>query len=347
MKVMVVAACPFPAGRGSQLLVERTTLGLIRRGHDVEVVVPRFGDRARPDPFPLRRTGLPQLGRGIDSQPGFRRALDDAFLLAEALRHRPDVILGHNVEGGLVADLAARVLGVPSVYVRHSTFAKELAMTARSALLASRIGGRAERWAERLARSVVELTPHPRNGLTPKTEVIPPPLDPAEPRVEPGDGRTLYYEGNRDLYQNPAWLDAAHDAARGFDPRVRLRVGRSPRDRPARADLALVPRSLPGGFPMKLLAYQVAGIPAVCVESGAPGMVDGEDAFVVPGAGSPRAFAQRVLEALADEPARRRVRERARRRALARNDPERVSRLLELVLVRACVEEDRSPPYIR
>ena len=220
-------------------------------------------------------------------------------------------------------------------------------MTARSALLASRIGGRAERWAERLARSVVELAPHPRNGLTPKTEVIPPPLDPAEPRVEPGDGRTLYYEGNRDLYQNPAWLDAAHDAARGFDPRVQLRIGRSPRDRPTRADLALVPRSLPGGFPMKLLAYQVAGIPAVCVESGAPGMVDGEDAFVVPGAGSPRAFAQRVLEALADEPARRRVREQARRRALARNDPERVSRLLESVLVRACVEGDRSPPYIR
>jgi glycosyltransferase involved in cell wall biosynthesis len=98
---------------------------------------------------------------------------------------------------------------------------------------------------------------------------------------------------------------------------------------------------------MKLLAYQVAGIPTVSVESGAPGMVDGEDAFVVPGAGSPQAFARRVLEALQDEPARMRLREHARARALARNDPERVSALLESVLVRACVEGDRSPPYIR
>jgi glycosyltransferase involved in cell wall biosynthesis len=329
------------------LLVERTTLGLIRRGHEVEVVAPRFGDPTRPDPFPVRRAGLPRLGRTIDSRPGLRRALDDALLLVEALRHRPDVVLGHNVEGGLVADLAARIFGVPSVYLRHTAFAEELATMTRSALAGSQIGGRAERWAERLARTVVELAPHPRNGRARRTEVIPPPLDPTERRIEPGDGRMLYYEGNRDPYQNLAWLDVALHAVTTLDPKVQLSIGQSPRDRPARADLGLVPRSLPGGFPMKLLAYQMAGIPAVCVESGAPGMVDGEDAFVVAGAGSPQAFARRVLEALENEPARRRVRERARQRALARNDPERVSGLLESVLVRACVEGDRSPPYTR
>ncbi len=84
---------------------------------------------------------------------------------------------------------------------------------------------------------------------------------------------------------------------------------------------------------MKLLAYQLAGIPAVCVESGAPGTIDGEDAFVVPGRGSPEAFAARVTDALADAPARARVRERARERALRRHDPGRVAEMFESVLV--------------
>jgi glycosyltransferase involved in cell wall biosynthesis len=98
---------------------------------------------------------------------------------------------------------------------------------------------------------------------------------------------------------------------------------------------------------MKLLAYQMAGIPAVCVESGAPGMVDGEDAFVVPGAGSPELFGERVVDALRDEPARKRLRESARERAVARNDPERVSGLLEAALLRARMEGGRKRPYIR
>ena len=83
---------------------------------------------------------------------------------------------------------------------------------------------------------------------------------------------------------------------------------------------------------MKLLAYQLAGLPAVCVASGAPGVVDGVDAFVVPGRGSPEAFAARVVEALGDPDARRRVGARARARALARCHPARVAERLESVL---------------
>ncbi len=86
---------------------------------------------------------------------------------------------------------------------------------------------------------------------------------------------------------------------------------------------------------MKLLAYQLAGIPAVCVESAAPGLVDGEDAFVVPGRGGPGAFARRVAEALADDAARARVRTLAHARALARHAPARVAALFEASLLRA------------
>jgi glycosyltransferase involved in cell wall biosynthesis len=86
---------------------------------------------------------------------------------------------------------------------------------------------------------------------------------------------------------------------------------------------------------MKLLACQIAGIPAVCVESAAPGLVDGLDAFVVPGRGSPDAFAKRVAEALRDDAARERIRVCARERALARHDPARVAALLDQSLRRA------------
>jgi glycosyltransferase involved in cell wall biosynthesis len=346
VKILVIAPCPFPASRGSQLLIERTTAGLIGVGHEVEVLAPRFGEAGRGDPFPVLRAGLPRLGRSVESRPELARLIDDAGLLLKTLRHRPDVLLGHNVEGGLIAGLAARLIRVPAVYVRHSAFGEELGLVTRHAV-AMGLGARAEQLAARLCDAVVQLAAHPwRNGATP-VEVVPPPADPAERRIEPGDGRTLYYEGNLDRYQNPSWLRTALDRARREDSSVRLLLGSGPDDRPPRADLALVPRSLPGGFPMKLLAYQTAGIPAVCVESGAPGMEDGLDAFVVRGRGSEETFGRRVVEALGNPGARQLVRLRARERALARNDPALVARRLESVLVRTRMAAPGAPSYIR
>lgn len=336
MRVLVIAPGPFPASRGSQLLVERTTAGLIARGHGVDVVVPRFGEAGRAEPFPLRRAGLPRLGRGIDSRPDLRRAVDDVLLLREALRCRPDVLVGHNVEGALVAGLAGAVLRAPAVYFRHTAFGEEIGCVTGSPA-AGRAGAVVESLAARLCQSVIQLAPHPTDGLPGRAEEIPPPADPLERRVEPADGRTLYYEGNLDPYQNPSWLWAALSRARQADPRVRLLLGRGPEDRPPAADLALVPRTIAGGFPMKLLAYQVAGIAAVCVESGAPGLVHGLDAFVVPGRGSASAFAEAVAAALADSRSRETLRERARERALSRNDPAEVARRLESSLAQTCM----------
>ena len=343
MRVLVVAGCPFPAGRGSQLLIERTSRGLLRRGHVVDLVVPRFGEPGRAEPFRLRRAGLPRFGRPVESHPTFSRWVDDAFILLECMRQRPDVILGHNVDGGVIAGLVGRARSIPSVYVRHSTFAREISILTQGSRLASAAARLAERWAENVAGTVVELAPSPSG----RAFWLPPPADLHEQTVEPGGGDTLYYEGNLDPYQNPGWLDAALGAAREVQPRARLVVARSPKERPDRADLALLPRSLPGGFPMKLLAYQLAGIPTVCVEAAVPGLIHGQDAFIVRGAGSAARFAARVREALADPEARRRVRIRARERALRVHHPDRVAERLEWILERASVAPPRARPYIR
>lgn len=330
MRVLVVATCPLPAGRGSQLLIERTARGLMARGHRVAVLAPRRGEAGRSAALSIDRAGLWWRERSVSSVPEPTRLFDDALLLRSASRRGVDVIVGHNADGGVIAGLAGRLTRAASVYVRHSDTGAELAHYGR---FAGTLGRRLDRAAARLVDRVVELRALAHTGA--ERDAIPPPLDPDEIRVTPADGRTLYYEGNRDPYQNPAWLDAALARARRFDPSVRLVCAASPAERPKRVDLALVPRSLGGGFPMKLLAYQAAGVPAVCVASGAPGVEDGRDAFVVPGEGSPAAFAARVVEALRDPAARERIRHEARARALTRHAPERVAALLEQSLERA------------
>ncbi|MFQ5697076.1 MAG: glycosyltransferase family 4 protein [Myxococcota bacterium] len=337
LSILVIAACPFPAGRGSQLLIERTSQSLLERGHRVELLTSRFGEEGRRDPFPVRRAGLPRGRRPIDSRPSLRRALDDALIAIRALGSRPDVLLGHNVEGGVIAGLAGRWLRRPAVYLRHSLFADERALASDWPRVARAAYGVPERWAETLASRIVVLAP---DGQAPPrvarpVDWVPPPVDPHERPIDPADGLTLYYEGNRDAYQNPSWLDAALRASRRRCPGARLGLAPSPRARPARADLALVPRSLRGGFPMKLLAHQVSGIPALCTESGAPGLVDGTDAFILRGPATRDRFAAAACGLLGQPERLRALRETARARALKRSDPARSGELLERSLRRA------------
>jgi glycosyltransferase involved in cell wall biosynthesis len=334
-RILTIAACPFPAGRGSQLLIERTTQGLIERGHQVELLTARAAEPGRTTRLEVRRAGLPALGCGgpIESRVTLRRAVDDALILIAAMRQKPQVLIGHNLEGGLIAGLVGRLLGLPVVWVRHSDFADELALRSRWPALTRRLVAAPERWAGRLATRVVLLGPpgHPEQ----RVDCIPPPLDPDDPRIEPADGHTLYYEGNLDPYQNPGWLDLALTRARERHPDARLVVAAGPAERPAGADLALVPRTLAGGFPMKLLAHQVAGVPALCTERGAPGMLDGLDAFTLPGTPTAEQFARRAAELL-DQPKRlRELRRSARERAFRRSAPEIVAEQLESCLERA------------
>jgi glycosyltransferase involved in cell wall biosynthesis len=333
LDVRIVAACPFPAGRGSQLLVERMTRGLQERGHRVEVVTHRFGEAGRTVPPWVVRAGLSARGRIVDSRLSLRRAIDDALVLRAALDRRPDVLIGQNVEGGVIAGLLGRWLTCPVVYVRHSHFADEIAGASRWPGTARALGRMAEGLAERLATRIVALG---REGdPDPRVDWIPPPFDPDERPMRRGDGRTLYYEGNLDPYQNLAWLEVALARVREKHPDGRLVYASSPLERPECADLALVPRSLGGGFPMKLIAHQISGVPALCTASGAPGMVDGLDAFILEGEPSPQAFARRAAELIDCPELLRTVRETARARALARNAPAAVAERLERCLKRA------------
>jgi 1,2-diacylglycerol 3-alpha-glucosyltransferase len=105
MRVALVIAGPYPALRGSQVLVSHLARGLGARGHDVRVVT--YGER-----------------RG--QRPGARptRVLLDAVLVARlwrvARRARVDVIHAHNYEAAIAGLLVGRALGRPLVYHGHS-----------------------------------------------------------------------------------------------------------------------------------------------------------------------------------------------------------------------------------
>ena len=62
LRVAMVAACPFPARRGTPLRIERLTDALIARGHEVEVITYHICDEPSTGSYPVHRI----LGRDQD-----------------------------------------------------------------------------------------------------------------------------------------------------------------------------------------------------------------------------------------------------------------------------------------
>lgn len=167
-----------------------------------------------------------------------------------------------------------------------------------------------------------------------RLHVIPPGLDsdelksPDPVRVaqlsgELGPGPWLIYAGNPDAYQNLPLLWQAYALVREKLPSARLLVAtnydastfeRPLEDAPSRegivvrryhdvdelrallavSDLAVCPRSLWAGAPIKIINYMAAGLPIVAVRSGARHLVDEGFAGVVDD--DPHAFAEACLE---------------------------------------------------
>jgi glycosyltransferase involved in cell wall biosynthesis len=240
--------------------------------------------------------------------------------------------LAHNAEAAAAGIAARPATGVPVVYVAHTLLEWELptygAPSRRRALAA--LGRSADRQLARRADAVVvlcddarvHLAPHasgPVVRIPPGHVVEPPPS--AEPQraacaragVEPG--RFALYAGNLDAYQGLAILPevaarlrahdiplvvATHDASGGSADLRGLRVVQVEDVESSRAlihgaGVLLLPRRIPGGFPMKLLHYLESGRPVVAHPSGAPGLEDGVQVRLLP----PDAPAERWADAVA------------------------------------------------
>jgi glycosyltransferase involved in cell wall biosynthesis len=333
MRVALVIAGPYPAHRGSQVLVSHLALGLRGRGHDVHVV--SYGPR-----------------RGSRPGPRLRRLLLDAGLVARlwqlVRRDRIDVLHAHNYEAAIASLLVGRATGCPVVYHGH-------APTPTSCRYAS---VRRARWMVRLGR-LLDARCHGgptsaswsatcwaqlRRGVRRLPACLDPALAPNE--LEPvargtGEDGPVCYAGNLDPYQRLDFLLDSFTLVRAAEPSARLRLVSHPdardhaarltarglgpgvevivaqsyaqvRDEVSRAAVVVSPRAEQSGFPMKLLTYLALGKAIVACSGSAKGLVDGVNARVVAD-GDTGAFAASVAGLLRDPGARERLGRAARR----------------------------------
>lgn len=302
------------------------------------------GSGEGPPGLPLVRIPRALTPRRERAGPSPGKPLADAALagaLVRAQRARSfDLAIAHNAEAALVALGARAATGLRFVYVAHTLLGLELASYAPAAWRPAL--DRAGRWLDRTlaarADGVLALGPEAAKQLGREARgplaVIPPGCDPA-PDPAPAQiarvcarfglepGRFAYYAGNLDAYQE---LPELAEAARRLAPlpvvvATQQREGSAPA--PLRAlrglgfedgrtlgfgaALAVLPRRIPGGFPIKLLNYMEAGRAIVAHAAVAGALEHDREAWLLP----PGATAVDLAHAI---------------RTLA-GDPERASRL--------------------
>lgn len=216
MRVAMVAACEFPALRGSQVLVHDLAADLESLGHDVHLVTHSGG---------VRLAGARSLPRevGGGAAPGrltgrVRKNLRLGFELYRLVkRERIDVIHAHNYEAPLLAYLTRWLTGVPVVYHAHNALSDELATYVdRPSLkaMARRLGVFLDRHVPRRADFAIALTGELQEFLVAcgverdRVGTIPPSFSGRVGRRDGGmeapDGGpfVVAYAGNLDAYQD-------------------------------------------------------------------------------------------------------------------------------------------------
>jgi glycosyltransferase involved in cell wall biosynthesis len=171
MRVLVIAACPFPWPRGTPVRIHRLSEALVSLGHEVEVLTYHLGDQSIVTPFTVTR--IPSLTRYSKTSPGpslTKLMLLDPLLIRLVLKRCKevafDLIHAHHIEGLMIAQ-AAGLLGIklPVVYDAHTQVGEELASYGPA--LASGIRQRMGHWLDtRLpakANHVITVTEGLRN----------------------------------------------------------------------------------------------------------------------------------------------------------------------------------------
>lgn len=240
MRVLKIAACPFPVPRGTPVRILRMAEALTRAGHAVEVVTYHLGED-RPTSVPIVR---------IANVPGYRRhsagpsyaklvVLDPLLVLKvrERLRReRFDLIHAHHYEGLLVALLARGFRRIPVLYDAHTLLSGELPfypLGVPTRALRS-LGRRLDRSLPRRADAVVAVSEEIRaalvgagGALEHRAFVVPNGVETAafaRERQRPGGERIVVFAGNLAPYQGVDLLIAAFAKLRALRDDVRLRI---------------------------------------------------------------------------------------------------------------------------
>jgi len=326
--------------QGSQLYARDQALAL--RAAGAEVTLFCYGTGSGPEPPGLPLVRIPRLltPRRVRAGPSPGKPIADAALAARLVRAqragRFDLAIAHNAEAALTALCVRAGTGLPVLYVAHTLLGLELSSYARPAHrpALNRIGRWLDRTLAARADGVLALSSEAAKQLGREARgplaVIPPGYDPA-PTPTPGEiartcarfglepGRFALYAGNLDAYQE---LGELAEAARRLAPlpvvvatqqpeggapsplRVLRQIGfEEGRALGFGAAVAVLPRRIPGGFPIKLLNYMEAGR-AIAAHAGVADVLEHDrEAWLLP-PGSGASELADAIGSLANDPAR-------------------------------------------
>ena len=130
-RVLMVAACPFPARRGTPVRIERMAEALGRRGHDVHVATYHLGDTETNPHYTVHRIRDVPSYQQTAPGPNWRKLLLldprlQALVYSLTRTLRPDVIHAHHFEGLLVSLPARYRRKIPLVFDAHVLLDGEL-----------------------------------------------------------------------------------------------------------------------------------------------------------------------------------------------------------------------------
>lgn len=242
MKIAIIAACPFPAPRGTPIRAYRTAEALSARGHDVHVVTYDVGRPSESTPFTVHRTSPRHPYRSDEVGPSYRKlfVMDPLLVrkIGEVLASDDfDVVHAHHYEGLLTSYLPCRRYGVPMVFDVHTMLEPELPYyglglpTALKRSLARSLDRRLPRAADHvvtvsdeLREALLLVCPLPPDRVSVAVsgvEVMPPRNDVAPSH---DGGYRLIFTGNPAPYQGIEFLLAAfrHVAATRSDVTLQI-----------------------------------------------------------------------------------------------------------------------------
>lgn len=241
LRVAMVAACPFPSLRGSQVLIRDLAQSLADRGHEVHLITyPEGESLAAVRGIRVHRARAWFAARR--GQWGWRRVLLDFSLARTVYRvvkqAQIQVIHAHNYEAPLAGFLVRWLTGVPVVYHSHNALGDELAYYFAPGWrrrVAGFFGRVLDRHVPRRADFSIALTDElqcflRRCGAT-EVATIPPGGGPVTTPTSPSDrtgrfaGRfVVMYTGNLDPYQDLEVLWAGFTKLRTTVPQSLLVV---------------------------------------------------------------------------------------------------------------------------
>jgi glycosyltransferase involved in cell wall biosynthesis len=168
----MVAACPYPARRGTPIRVHRLAESMAGRGHQVHVVTYHFGSSEDTPTLSVHR--IPSIGSYRKLSPGptyVKLGLLDPLLalkLWQVLRkYRVDIIHAHHFEGLLVSAAARLWSRTPLIFDAHTLLTSELPFYSLGLPLRAkqRIAAALDRRLPRMADHVITVTERIRNRL--------------------------------------------------------------------------------------------------------------------------------------------------------------------------------------